>query len=65
MDSYFAMGGYAEFIWPAYAIVTIVMVWLIVSTRIDLLRQRKLLAALEGDKSARKRAPARTGGSDR
>ena len=64
MDSYFAMGGYADFIWPAYAIVAVVMVWLIVATRIDLLRQRKLLAALEGDKTARKRAPARTGGSD-
>ena len=64
MDHYFAMGGYADFIWPAYAIVAVVMVWLIVATRIDLLRQRKLLAALESDKATRKRAPARTGGSD-
>ena len=64
MDHYFAMGGYADFIWPAYAIVAIVVVWLIVATWIDLHRQRKLLAALEGDKTTRKRAPARTGGSD-
>ncbi|MFZ3033905.1 MAG: heme exporter protein CcmD [Parvibaculum sp.] len=65
MASYFDMGGYADFIWPAYVIVVIVMVWLIVATRIDLVRQRKLLSALEGDKGARKRAPARISGSDR
>ena len=69
MASYFDMGGYADFIWPAYAIVAIVMLWLIVSTRIDLVRQRKLLSALEGDKDAyggmRKRAPARMSGQDR
>ena len=65
MASYFDMGGYADFIWPAYAIVAIVMVWLIVETRIDLVRQRKLLNALESDTGARKRAPARTSGQDR
>ena len=64
MASYFNMGGYADFIWPAYVIVAVVMVWLMVATRIDLSRQRKLLAALEGDKSTRKRAPARAPGSD-
>lgn len=63
MASYFNMGGYADFIWPAYAIVAIVMIWLVVATRIDLLQQRKLLAALEGNENGRKRAPARTGGS--
>jgi heme exporter protein D len=63
MASYFDMGGYAAFVWPAYGIVTIVMVWLVVSTRIDLLRQRKLLKALEGDEAVRKRAPARRGGA--
>lgn len=67
MEHYFAMGGYADFVWPAYAIVAIVMIGLVVFTRIDLVRQRALLDALEGTLAnkdgSRKRAPARPSGS--
>jgi heme exporter protein D len=67
MEHYFGMGGYADFIWPSYIIVAVVMIGLVVFTRMDLLRQRALLEALEktqADKGgARKRAPARPSGS--
>jgi heme exporter protein D len=33
MSDFFAMGGYAAFVWPAFAITAIVMVWLAVSSR--------------------------------
>lgn len=58
MTGYLEMGGYAAFVWPAYAIVAIVMAGLVAATWRDLARQRALLAALEGG-GARKRAPAR------
>lgn len=68
MEHYFAMGGYAGFIWPAYAIVAIVMIGLVVASRIDLVRQRALVEALEGSlmnkDGSRKRAPARSSGSE-
>ncbi|MCE9648358.1 MAG: heme exporter protein CcmD [Parvibaculum sp.] len=59
MAQYFDMGGYAAFVWPAYAIVALVMAGLVVATLRDLARQKRLLAALDGE-GARKRAPART-----
>lgn len=60
MASFFEMGGYAGFIWPAYGLVAVVMAVLVVQSLRDLKEQRRLLAALEGE-GARKRAPARTG----
>lgn len=65
MEEYFAMGGYAGFVWSAYVIVTAVVAVLIGASWRDLRQQRKLLAALEGAdaQGARKRAPARTSGS--
>jgi heme exporter protein D len=59
MAQYFEMGGYAAFIWPAYAVAAIVMLGVVAASWRDLARQRALLGALEGD-GARKRAPARS-----
>jgi heme exporter protein D len=58
MAQYLDMGGYAAFVWPAYAIVALVMAGLVVATLRDLARQKRLLAALDGE-GARPRAPAR------
>ena len=33
MDGYFAMGGHAGFIWPAYGIVAAVMIGLFIASR--------------------------------
>ncbi|MDO8411954.1 MAG: heme exporter protein CcmD [Phenylobacterium sp.] len=65
MSDYFAMGGYAGFVWSAYAIVVVAVAALIGATWRDIRRQRALLAALEGAETsgARKRAPARASGA--
>tara|TARA_R110000868_G_scaffold37785_3_gene133224 strand:- start:7754 stop:7957 length:204 start_codon:yes stop_codon:yes gene_type:complete len=67
MSDYFAMGGYAGFVWSAYGLVVVVVAILIVATWRDAQQQRKLLAALEGadTSGARKRAPARAAGSEK
>ncbi|HEY4345215.1 MAG TPA: heme exporter protein CcmD [Parvibaculum sp.] len=59
MAQYLDMGGYAAFVWPAYAVAAIIMLGIVIASWRDLTRQRGLLAALEGD-GARKRAPARS-----
>ncbi|MGV8997758.1 MAG: heme exporter protein CcmD [Parvibaculaceae bacterium] len=58
MAEFFSMGGYAGFVWSAYAVTVFVMVALIIVARLDLAAQRKRLAALESE-GTRKRAPAR------
>ena len=65
MSDYIAMGGYAEFVWSAYAIVFVAVMGLIGAMWRDIKQQRALLAALEGAAAsgARKRAPARATGS--
>jgi heme exporter protein CcmD len=65
MEQYLAMGGYADFIWSAYAIVATVMAGLVLAVWRDLKRQRALLSALETGEGARRRAPARPSGTDR
>ncbi len=47
MAEFFAMGGYADFVWPAYGLAALVLVWLVVSTLRSLKLQGKLLADLE------------------
>jgi heme exporter protein D len=59
MEHYLEMGGYAAFVWPAYAVAVVVMLGIVIASWRDFTRQRALLAALEGD-GARKRAPARS-----
>ena len=49
MADFFAMGGYAGYIWPAYAIPTVLMliIWLV--SRKGLADSWRTLAALEED----------------
>jgi heme exporter protein D len=44
---FLAMGGYAAYVWPAFAIAAIVMVGLLVSTLHTLHRRERELAELE------------------
>ena len=32
IETFFAMGGYAEFVWPAYAVTAIVLVGLLIAS---------------------------------
>lgn len=59
MSAFFAMGGYAAFIWPAYAVSVLVMAGLAAQSVVDLRRQRRLVSELEAGEPARPRAPAR------
>ena len=47
MATYFEMGGYAWFVWPAYAFSAIIMVGLVVTSITALRRDKKILSALE------------------
>ena len=60
MDSlatYFQMGGYAWFVWPAYLITATVMTGLVVFSLGALRRDRKILKALEAANPRRARSP--------
>ena len=45
MDSFFAMGGYAGFVWSAYAVFFIVLA---IDTIAPMLQRRKALKELQG-----------------
>ena len=54
-SDFFAMGGFAAFVWPAFAIATLVLVGLLVSSRRHLRRAMADLAALEASGQMRRR----------
>ena len=45
--TFFAMGGYAAYVWPAFAVAAIVMAVLVVSTVLTLRRRERELAQFE------------------
>ena len=46
IQTYLAMGGYAKFVWPAYALAAIVLVGLLATSLRQLRRAEAELAAL-------------------
>ena len=56
--SFFEMGGYAAFVWPAFGITALVMVGLLIDSLRDLRRRQRRLAELEAAHPGRKRGPA-------
>ena len=62
LSSFFAMGGHAGFIWPAYGIVALVLVGLIIASRRELHTRQQEIAALEAA-SPRRRAREKGGAS--
>ncbi|WP_448203604.1 heme exporter protein CcmD [Azospirillum sp. sgz302134] len=56
MADFFAMGGYAAYVWPAYGLAALVMVGLLVATWKALRSAETTLKALEGSRPARRRA---------
>ena len=51
MSSFFAMGGYAAFIWPAYGVSAVALVAMIWQSWSAWRTARKKLQALEDDRS--------------
>ena len=59
---YLSMGGYAAFVWPAFAVCAVVMATLAIVSRRALARERRLLESLDAARRAR-REPASQAGS--
>ena len=57
ISEFFAMGGYAGFIWSAYGVAALVLIGLLVMSRIDLRARQAEVAALEAA-SPRRRSQA-------
>jgi len=49
VQNFLAMGGYAVFVWPAFAVAVVIMSALAVDSVAGYRRRRKELARLEGD----------------
>lgn len=57
MDSvltYFEMGGYARFVWPAYGLAAVVTIGLLVGTLRTLKMRERTLAALQQEMPGRR-----------
>lgn len=64
MSEFFAMGGYAAYVWPAYAVTALVLLGLLFATVKGLRDAETTLKALEQVRPARRRErPARAGNS--
>ncbi len=59
MSEFFAMGGYAAFIWPAYAVATILLFGLLVLS-LKSMRQREALVESLRSHRVRRRADETT-----
>ena len=58
LDSFFDMGGYGAFVWPAYALAAALLVWFLL-TRIGRLKRREAeLARLEQARQTERGTPA-------
>ena len=55
MRDFFAMGGYAEYVWPAFAITAIVMIWLAASSRRMVSAAQRRLDALQAARPHRRK----------
>lgn len=65
MNSFFAMGGYAFYVWASYGLALVVLGGLFIASRHTLRRTEATLATLEqarGGGRSRRRAAAQAGG---
>lgn len=56
-SDFFAMGGYGAYIWPAYGLVTLVLLAMLIVSLFSLRKSEQVLALLQSGE-ARKRKPA-------
>lgn len=59
MDSFFAMGGYAAFIWPAYGATAAILIGLLIASVRNLRAREAELKQAEAAAPARRAARAR------
>jgi heme exporter protein D len=59
MDSFFAMGGYAAFIWPAYGATAAILIGLLIASVRNLRARETELKQAESATAARPRRAAR------
>lgn len=55
MEEFFAMGGYAGFVWPAYVVTTVVLVAVLIGTWRGLQSRRRQLDQLQAARGGRRR----------
>ena len=67
ITEFVSMGGYAEFVWPAFAVTIAVMAALVIVSRRALLADRSTLESLESVRESRRKGTpnAAEGGTDR
>ena len=58
ISEFLGMGGYAEFVWPAFAVTAVVMVGLVLVSRRSLQADRRTLESLESVRAARRKGRA-------
>ena len=54
ITDFLSMGGYAEFVWPAFAVTIAVMAALVIVSRRSLLADRRTLESLESVREPRR-----------
>lgn len=56
MTDFFAMGGYAAFVWPSYALAALVLLGLLIASLKGLREAEATVKALESARPARRRS---------
>lgn len=64
ITDFLSMGGYAEFVWPAFAVTLAVMAALMIVSRRALLADRRTLESLESVRESRRNRRRGAQGSD-
>lgn len=60
ITDFLSMGGYAEFVWPAFAVTIAVMATLVIVSRRALLADRRTLESLESVREPRRQGARET-----
>lgn len=60
ITDFLSMGGYAEFVWPAFAVTIAVMAALVIVSRRALLADRRTLESLESVREPRRQGAPET-----
>jgi|TARA_B100000315_G_scaffold177100_1_gene165648 heme exporter protein D len=63
MTEFLSMGGYAAYIWPAYGVAAIILIWIAVASRRSVAVNQKVLAELEPRVPRRADRAGKTGGT--
>ena len=59
MREFLAMGGYGGFVWPAFGVTAVVMIWLLTASLRRLRANQRLLDRLQAANPGRRNRPTR------